>query len=202
MTAHHIDTQPPLVLASTSPYRRELLDRLGLEFSVCSPDVDETAKPGEAAADLVRRLAEAKARAGAQQQTAPALIIGSDQVAVIDGEVLGKPGTFERACAQLAQLAGQRVSFLTGLCLYNTSTERIQIDMVPFAVEFRRLTRAQIEAYVRKEQPLNCAGSFKSEGLGITLFTRIEGEDPTALVGLPLIRLVDMLIAEDVDVLS
>lgn len=202
MTAHHIDTQPPLVLASTSPYRRELLDRLGLEFSVCSPDVDETAKPGEAAADLVRRLAEAKARAGAQQQTAPALIIGSDQVAVIDGEVLGKPGTFERACAQLTQLAGQRVSFLTGLCLYNTFTQRIQIDMVPFAVEFRPLTRAQIEAYVRKEQPLNCAGSFKSEGLGITLFTRMEGEDPTALVGLPLIRLVDMLIVEDVDVLS
>lgn len=196
------DTHPPLILASTSPYRRELLGRLGLAFSVCSPDVDETRRTGEAPVDLVRRLAEAKARAGASLQTDAALIIGSDQVAVVDDEILGKPGTIERACAQLARLSGRRVTFMTGLCLYNSALQRTQIEMVPFTVIFRRLTDAQIEAYVRREQPLNCAGSFKSEGLGIALFTRMEGDDPTALIGLPLIRLTDMLYAEGVDLLS
>lgn len=202
MTSPSIQTHPPLVLASTSPYRRELLGRLGLAFSVCSPDVDETPNAEESPADLVRRLAEAKARAGAQQHMDAALVIGSDQVAVVDDEVLGKPGSFERACEQLTRLSGRRVTFLTGLCLYNTALQRTQVDMVPFTVEFRRLTHHQIAAYVRREQPLNCAGSFKSEGLGISLFTRMEGEDPTALVGLPLIRLVDMLTAEGVEVLS
>lgn len=202
MTSPFIQTQPPLVLASTSPYRRQLLDRLGLEYSTCSPDVDEARKNGESPEDLVRRLAEAKARAGASQQMQPALIIGSDQVAVVDDEILGKPGNFERACEQLTRLSGQHVTFMTGLCLYNTGQQRIQLDMVPFTVTFRRLTRAHIESYVRREQPFNCAGSFKSEALGIALFTRMEGEDPTALIGLPLIRLVDMLNAEGVEVLS
>lgn len=193
---------PLLVLASTSPYRRELLSRLGVAFSVCAPDVDESPHTGESPADLVRRLAEAKALAGAAQQTTAALIIGSDQVAVVDDVILGKPGTFERACEQLSRLSGRRVTFLTGLCLHNTALQRTQLDMVPFTVEFRTLTRTQIEAYVRREKPLNCAGSFKSEGLGVALFSRMEGEDPTALIGLPLIRLVDMLTAEGMEMLS
>lgn len=191
----------PLILASTSPYRRELLGRLGLEFMTCSPQVDESRHPGESPRDLVLRLSEAKARAGAAQIGA-ALIIGSDQVAVIGDEVLGKPGSEERARAQLTQLSAQRVTFLTGLCLYNSSQQRVQLDLVPFTVQFRKLSAQQIEDYVRREQPLNCAGSFKSEGLGIALFERMEGDDPTALVGLPLIRLVSMLEAESVPVLG
>lgn len=191
----------PLVLASTSPYRRELLERLGLAFTVCAPDVDESRGMGEAPVDLVKRLAEAKARAGAMQQSAASLVIGSDQVAVVDDQVLGKPGTAARACAQLEQLSGRRVTFLTGLCLHHSGSGRTQVDMVPFAVRFRRLTAEQIDAYVARERPLNCAGSFKSEGLGIALFEALEGTDPTALIGLPLIRLVGMLAAEGTDVL-
>lgn len=191
----------PLVLASTSPYRRELLGRLGLRFSVCAPEVDETRAAGERPAALVRRLAEAKALAGACLQSAPTLVIGSDQVAVVDDEVLGKPGSIELACAQLERLSGRRVTFLTGLCLHHSDAQRSQIDLVPFTVVFRKLSSAQIDAYVQQERPLNCAGSFKSEGLGIALFERMEGTDPTALIGLPLIRLVDMLGAEGVDVL-
>ncbi len=129
------------------------------------------------------------------------MIIGSDQVAVVDDEVLGKPGTVERACAQLARLSGQRVTFLTGLCLYNSAQQRVQVEVIPFTVVFRTLSAQQIEHYVRREQPLNCAGSFKSEGLGVALFERMEGDDPTALIGLPLIRLVSMLETEGVAVL-
>lgn len=194
-------TTPPLILASTSPYRRSLLERLGLEFSVCSPDVDETPRAGESPMDLVRRLAEAKARAGAAQ-AGRALVIGSDQVAVVGDEVLGKPGSAERACAQLARLSGQRVVFLTGLCLFNSAEDRTQLEVVPFSVVFRHLSSTQIQDYVRREQPFNCAGSFKSEGLGIALFERMEGDDPTALIGLPLIRLVGMLEAEGLAVLG
>jgi septum formation protein len=190
-----------LILASTSPYRRELLGRLGIAFDVCSPDVDESRLSGESPLDLVQRLSEAKARAGAVLQPAAALVIGSDQVAVIDDEVLGKPGTVERACAQLARLSGQRVTFLTGLCLYNSAQQRVQVEVIPFTVVFRTLSAQQIEHYVRREQPLNCAGSFKSEGLGVALFERMEGDDPTALIGLPLIRLVMMLEAEGMTVL-
>ena len=192
---------PPLLLASTSIYRRELLDRLGIEFTTCAPEVDETRLAGESPAELVGRLSEAKARAGAAQ-VGDVLAIGSDQVALIDSEVLGKPGTFERACAQLARLSGQRVTFLTGLCLYNSVQQRAQLDVVAYAVVFRNLSALQIEAYVRREQPLNCAGSFKSEGLGIALLERMEGDDPSALIGLPLIRLVSMLEAEGIDVLA
>ena len=191
----------PLVLASTSPYRRELLGRLGLEFTTCSPETDETRHEGEAPKDLVLRLSEAKARAGAAQGD-PALVIGSDQVAVVGDTVLGKPGTIERACAQLAQLSSQRVTFLTGLCLFNSAQQHVQLDLIPFTVVFRTLSALQIENYVRREQPLNCAGSFKSEGLGVALFERMEGDDPTALIGLPLIRLVSMLETEGVAVLG
>jgi septum formation protein len=191
----------PLVLASTSPYRRELLGRLGLEFTTCSPETDETRQDGETPKELVLRLSEAKARAGAAQGS-HALVIGSDQVAIVGDTVLGKPGTTERACAQLAKLSGQRVTFLTGLCLFNSAQQRVQVDLVPFTVVFRTLSTQQIENYVQREQPLNCAGSFKSEGLGVALFERIEGDDPTALIGLPLIRLVTMLEAEGVAVLG
>lgn len=185
----------PLVLGSTSPYRRELLARLGLDFSTCAPEVDEARLPGEDPAALVERLSEAKARAAAAQVGA-ALVIGSDQVAVVGDEILGKPGNHANACAQLARLSGRQVRFLTGLCLYNSAEQRVQIDVVPYTVTFRELTAAQIEDYVRREQPYNCAGSFKSEGLGVALFTGQDGADPTALVGLPLIALTEMLRAE------
>lgn len=196
-----MNASPPLVLASTSPYRRELLGRLGLEFTTCSPDVDEGRLAGEPPIELVRRLAEAKARAGAEQ-LGTGLYIGSDQVAVVDDEILGKPGSFANACAQLTRLSGRRVYFLTGLCLYNSVTQGLQRDVVPYTVVFRELSAAQIEDYVRREEPFNCAGSFKSEGLGVALFAAQEGTDPTALIGLPLIRLVSMLATEGVPVLG
>ncbi len=183
--------QPALVLASSSPFRRELLQRLGLEFDTAAPDVDETARPGETPDALVQRLAERKARAVGESHDG--LIIGSDQVATTGTDILGKPGSHEKAAAQLAWLSGKRVSFHTGLCLLDTASGSVQLDVVPYHVQFRTLTREQIERYLRAEQPYNCAGSFKSEGLGITLFERMEGDDPTALIGLPLIRLTGML---------
>ena len=194
-------SQPALVLASTSPFRRELLARLGLPFRTASPDVDESHRRDEQAEQLVLRLAEAKARAVAAQYPA-ALIIGSDQVAELDGELLGKPGGRERAIEQLSRASGRTVVFHTGLCLLGAADGRAQLACEPFRVRFRTLTRAQIEAYVDREQPFGCAGSFKSEGLGIALFERLEGSDPNALIGLPLIRLVDMLAAAGVEVLT
>jgi MAF protein len=187
----------PLVLASTSPFRRALLSRLGLEFTVVSPRVDEAQAPNESPEHLVGRLSEAKARAGGAA-VGDALVIGSDQVAVLDGDVLGKPGTRDNAERQLARLSGRAVTFLTGLCLFNSQAGRVQTDTVLFRVVFRELNMAQIGRYVEREQPLNCAGSFKSEGLGITLFERLEGDDPTALIGLPLIRLTTMLSKEGI----
>ena len=187
----------PLVLGSSSPFRRELLGRLGLAFECHSPDIDESARPGETPRELVARLSEAKARAVAEAWP-QALIIGSDQVAVVDDAILGKPGSHERARDQLARLSGRNVTFLTGLCLYNSESDRAQLDVVPYTVEFRDLTPEQIEHYLHREQPYNCAGSFRSEALGITLFRRMQGDDPNALVGLPLIRLVDMLRQEGV----
>lgn len=189
-----------LVLASTSPYRRELLSRLGVDFTASAPNVDESRLPGESPKQLVRRLAESKARAVASEYPS-ALIIGSDQVAVLGDQILGKPGDHATAIKQLAAASGRRVTFYTGLCLYNSATDRCQVDVVPYMVEFRALNAQKIENYLRREQPYNCAGSFKSEGLGITLFRRMEGEDPNALIGLPLIRLIDMLEQEGQSVL-
>ena len=189
-----------LVLGSSSPFRRQLLDRLGLEYVCDSPDIDESRREGEPAEELVMRLAEAKALAVAQRHP-DALIIGSDQVAVLDNEILGKPGDHDKAFEQLKKASGKRVVFQTGLCLYDSRTDSAQVECVPFAVEFRDLSNEQIEHYLQREQPYNCAGSFKSEGLGIALFERMEGEDPNALIGLPLIRLISMLQTAGVNVL-
>ncbi|MGB5474438.1 MAG: Maf family nucleotide pyrophosphatase [Gammaproteobacteria bacterium] len=190
-------TSPPLILASTSPFRKQLLARLGIGFQTVAPDADETALPGETPADLVTRLAVAKARAVGN--TRQGLIIGSDQVATTGSDILGKPGNHERAAAQLAYLSGRRVTFHTGLCLLNSANGDLQADEVPYHVVLRTLAAEQIERYLRAEQPYNCAGSFKSEGLGITLFERMEGDDPTALIGLPLIRLTRMLALAGID---
>jgi MAF protein len=185
---------PPggLILASTSPYRRELLGRLGLPFASARPATDETPLAGEAPEALVHRLAEAKARSVAADHPA-ALVIGSDQVAVLDGQVLGKPGTPAVAQQQLQRASGRSVRFLTGLCLLDAGRDRAWVVVEPFTVHFRALTDAQIARYLAAEQPYDCAGSFKSEGLGIALFERLEGNDPNSLIGLPLIRLVALL---------
>jgi len=194
------NTVPRLILASTSPYRKALLERLGVPFETIAPNVDEQHLPGESPSQLVRRLAEAKARAITEHH-GDALIIGSDQVAVLDDAVLGKPGNHGNAVHQLQRAAGKRVTFHTGLCLLDAATQRSQCDVIVFSVVFRQLSDAQIEHYLQREQPYNCAGSFKSEGLGIALFDRLEGDDPTALIGLPLIRLVRMLEKEGVEVI-
>ncbi len=183
---------PHLVLASTSPFRKAILEKLGLSFDVSAPDMDETHRAGESPAELVERLACAKAAKVAEIYP-DALVIGSDQVAVIDGEILGKPGTHDKASDQLKSASGKSVTFLTGLCLINAKTGHSQSEVVPFKVVFRELSAEQIENYLQAEQPYNCAGSFKSEGLGIALFERLEGEDPNTLIGLPLIRLIRML---------
>jgi len=189
----------PLLLASSSPYRRELLTRLRLPFICSSPDIDESHRPGEAALELVQRLAKEKAQALASEFP-DHLIIGSDQVAVLDGQILGKPHTFERALAQLSAASGSSVTFLTGLALLNSSTGQYQVDCVPFTVHMRELNQASITRYLHAEQPYDCAGSFKAEGLGVSLFQATEGCDATCLIGLPLIRLVDMLIKEGVQI--
>jgi septum formation protein len=190
-----------LVLASTSRYRRALLDRLGLPYAAVAPDADETPLPGEAPAATALRLAEAKARsvAGTFPQ---ALIIGSDQVADADGTVVGKPGNAAAARQQLALLSGRSVVFHTGLALLDARTGACQTAMVDVRSRFRHLTTGEIDAYLEREQPWDCAGSVKSEALGIALFEAIESDDPTALVGLPLIRLTSMLKAAGVGVLG
>lgn len=189
-----------LVLASTSPFRKELLAKLHLEFVSENPQVDETPQAGETPQQLVSRLAEAKARAVAKRHP-EALIIGSDQVAVNGEFILGKPGDHARATEQLRQASGKRITFLTGLALLNSASGQCQVIVEPFSVVFRRLSDEQIENYLKREQPYNCAGSFKSEGLGIALFQRLEGDDPNALIGLPLIRLIEMLEREKVFVI-
>ena len=190
---------PPLVLASSSPYRRELLGRLRLPFSWSAPDIDENPLHGENASDLVRRLASNKAAALAGTHPRH-LIIGSDQVAVLGTQVLGKPHTFERAHAQLLAASGQSVTFLTGLALLDSASGHCQVDCIPFTVHFRTLDPAQITRYLKAEQPYDCAGSFKAEGLGISLFRSTEGTDANSLIGLPLIRLVDMLHAAGIEI--
>lgn len=182
----------PLVLASTSPFRQSLLKKLGLPFIVAAPDVDETPLPGESARRLVLRLASAKAQA-LQQQYPAHLIIGCDQVCVLNGQITGKPHNEENAVAQLLQARGKMVSFYTGLALYNTQSGELQTQCEPYDVHFRHLTEQEIRFYVQAEKPLQCAGSFKSEGLGIALFERLDGRDPNTLVGLPLIALCEML---------
>jgi septum formation protein len=191
----------PLILASTSPYRKELLSRLGLAFETVSPDTDEAALPGELPAVTALRLAEAKARAVAARYPA-ALIIGSDQVAHIGAETFGKPGNHENAVVQLRRLSGKTVDFVTGLCLFNSAAGISRSLNVTTRVRFRDLAEHTIEAYLRREQPYNCAGSAKSEGLGIALIARMECDDPTALVGLPLIALCDLLAQEGVSALA
>ena len=189
-----------LVLASTSVYRKELLNRLGLPFTTATPDIDESRNPGESPEQLVSRLAEAKARATASQLS-DAHIIGSDQVAVYGDQILGKPGNFERAFTQLKLVSGKRLQFLTGLCLLNSRTGIAQVEVVPFSVIFKQLSNEQIENYLHREEPYHCAGSFKSEGLGIALCEAFEGDDPTALIGLPLIRLTRLLEKQGVTII-
>jgi len=193
-------TAPRLILGSTSPFRKEILTKLGVPFGTAAPDIDESALANETPEQLVLRLAEQKARAVGNDYPKH-LIIGSDQVAVIDGEILGKPHTHERAVEQLSNASGKTVRFHTGLCLYNSENDTVQSEVVPFDVVFRKLTPSQIENYLQKEKPYKCAGSFKSEALGITLFEKLLGDDPNTLIGLPLIRLVAMLENEGINVI-
>lgn len=190
----------PLVLGSTSVYRRELLSRLHLPFHVAAPEVDETPLRGESPHDLARRLALAKAHAVAAKFP-QAVVIGSDQVADLDGEPLGKPGTHENAVTQLRRMRGRTVVFQTAVAVVCAATGFEQLDLAPVKVTFRQLTDAEIESYLRTEQPYDCAGSARSEGLGIALLDMIENDDPTALVGLPLIRTCRMIRAAGVKVL-
>ncbi|MEF1228488.1 nucleoside triphosphate pyrophosphatase [Vibrio fortis] len=188
-----------LVLASTSPFRQEILKKLHLDFVTAKPDCDETPIAGESPQQLVMRLAEEKAKSC--QVTSPSLIIGSDQVCVIDGEIIGKPHNREKAIEQLSRQSGKSITFYTGLSVWNSVTQKADTRLDTFVVHFRNLTTAQIESYVDKEQPFYCAGSFKSEGLGIALFERLEGKDPNTLIGLPLIDLIDMLEVQGMNVL-
>lgn len=190
-----------LVLASTSPYRRDLLARLGIPFEVAAPDVDETPLAGESPDDTAQRLSVLKAKAVATSFP-DALIIGSDQVALLDGKHIGKPGSHEKAVAQLQAMRGKTLEFHTALTLLNSKTGKIQTENVPVRLVMRNYSDAQIEAYLRKDQPYNCCGSARSESLGIALIARYETEDPNALVGLPLIKLVEMLANEGLDVLT
>ena len=189
-----------LILASSSPFRRELLSRLDISFSCCSPDIDESAFPHEKPEETALRLAQEKARKVAADYP-HALIIGCDQVATLDGMQMGKPGNHENAVAQLQRMRGSEVTFHSALCLYNAATGNMQADVIPYIVEFRQLSDDQIENYLRKEQPYNCAGSAKSEGLGIALISRMQGTDPNALIGLPLIRLISMLQTEGLSII-
>ncbi|HEY6898322.1 MAG TPA: Maf family nucleotide pyrophosphatase [Rhodocyclaceae bacterium] len=188
-----------LVLASTSLFRRELLTRLQIPFETAAPHTDETPLPGESPADTAERLAEAKARAVAAQFP-NALIIGSDQVAFHGEHTFGKPGTRENAIAQLRAMSGKAVVFATGLCLLNAASGRVHLRTIPTEVRFRELSDGEILRYLDKEDALNCAGSAKSEGLGISLLEYMRGDDPNALVGLPLIALSEMLRAEGIAV--
>lgn len=192
---------PNLILASTSPWRRALLEKLAMPFECAAPEVDETPMPGESPRHLVNRLAQEKAQSLAHRFPSH-LIIGSDQVCVLDGEIAGKPLTEEKAYQQLAKASGNIITFYTGLALYNSATGHLQTEVEPFDVHFRHLSEAEIEDYVRKERPLHCAGSFKSEGLGIALFERLEGRDPNTLIGLPLIALCQMLRREEMNPLK
>jgi septum formation protein len=190
-----------LILASTSRYRRELLSRLHMPFDVVSPHVDETPMSGESPSQTALRLSVLKAQA-VTSQFPDALIIGSDQVLMLDSEQLGKPGNYENACAQLKKMQGRAMVFHTALTLLNSKTGHTQTRDIPTVVHIRKLTHAQIEAYLKKEEPYDCAGSARSESLGIALMERVDSPDPTALIGLPLMALTEMLANEGIDVLT
>ncbi|MBU0622640.1 MAG: septum formation inhibitor Maf [Gammaproteobacteria bacterium] len=190
----------PLILASTSKYRSQLLSTLQIPFLSAAPDVDETPLPGESAEQTSWRLAQVKAEVVAQRFP-DALIIGSDQVALLEGQQLGKPMNHDNAVKQLRAMRGKTVTFYTALSLLNAANGEMQTDVAITKVSFRDLSDDEIERYLLKEQPYHCAGSAKSEGLGIALISRIEGEDPNALIGLPLIRLVGMLEKQGVRIL-
>ncbi|WP_049721605.1 Maf family protein [Gilvimarinus polysaccharolyticus] len=191
----------PLILASSSPYRQTLLRQLGLDFIAEAPDIDETALTNEAPEALAQRLACHKARA-LKGRHPNALIIGSDQVAWCDGKQLNKPGNFDNALTQLQHSRGKTVTFYTGLCLYNSSDDSQQLSVESYRATFRSLSNNQLRSYLSREQPYDCAGSFKCEGLGISLFTSLAGDDPNTLIGLPLIRLTSMLCAAGLDPLA
>lgn len=194
-------THYQLALASTSPFRQSLLEKLNLPFFCVEPDCDETPFDGESPQQLVARLAEQKARSCLAQVEQPTLIIGSDQVCVIDNQIIGKPHNRENAIKQLSAQSDKVITFYTGLSVVNTLTNESETIVEPFHVHFRALTTRQIERYVDTEQPFFCAGSFKSEGLGISLFEKLEGKDPNTLVGLPLISLIDLLANQGFEVL-
>lgn len=190
-----------LVLGSTSPFRKTILEKLNLPFECAKPNIDETALLNETPQALVERLAIEKAQAVANEFP-NALIIGSDQVAVCDGEILGKPHNFDNGVKQLTKFSNKAVTFYTGLCVLDSENNSVKSLIEPFNVHFNPLTQTEIESYLHAEQPYNCAGSFKSEGLGICLFKKLEGDDPNTLIGLPLIKLVSLLKAQGLDILA
>ncbi len=195
-----IKQSPTLVLASSSPYRRQLLSQLGLPFRVHHPNIDESAISGETARELVSRLATQKAWA-VSADVPGSLIIGSDQVSVQGDKIEGKPRDRQDAIRQLSDASGQEITLQTGLALLNPTSGQVQVDVIPYKVRFRKLTRPQIEAYLDVEAPFGCCGSLRADGLGIALLESLTGDDPSALIGLPLIRLVEMLDSEGVRVI-
>lgn len=189
-----------LVLASSSPFRKALLDKLHLDFVTDSPDIDETPLANESIESMVKRLSQAKAEALANSHP-DSLIIGSDQSAALNGNILHKPGNFEVAFEQLKSASGKTITFYTGLCLHNSKTQQSETICEPFIVKFRELTDSEIKNYLNREKPFNCAGSFKSEALGISLFESMQGNDPNTLIGLPLIQLCRMLKANNMPII-
>lgn len=194
-------TNPTLILASSSRYRREVLEKLHLPFECTSPDIDETPLANESPEQTSLRLAESKARKVAESHP-NALVIGCDQVATVDGLQIGKPGNHENAVRQLTMLSGKEVVFHSAICLLDSASQHMQSTIVPYHVKFKALTPLQIETYLRLEQPYDCAGSAKSEGMGIALLDYMRGDDPNALIGLPVIALVNMLQQVGIDILS
>ena len=190
-----------LVLGSTSPFRKSILEKLNLAFECAKPNIDETALPDETPQALVERLAIEKAKAVAKEFP-NALIIGSDQVAVCEDEILGKPHNFENGVKQLSKFSNKSITFYTGLCVFDSANHKVTSLVEPFIVHFNKLSQSEIENYLNAEQPYNCAGSFKSEGLGICLFKKLEGDDPNTLIGLPLIKLVALLKQHGLNVLA
>lgn len=188
-----------IILASSSPYRRELMQRLGIEFICESPDIDESLTQDESPSSYVQRVSEMKARAIVRQHN-NAIVIGSDQTMLCGKDIMGKPGDHEQAKSQLARMSGQKITFYTGLSVINSVKNTVQTDCIEFVVFFRELNEQEIEDYLNKEKPYDCAGSFKSESLGISLLSKMQGDDPTALIGLPLIRLCEMLRSEGIEI--